>query len=219
MSSMGKMSLMAIVWTGLIMNNSLAADISKKNRGSYSSTITTKIHAKVSPSLYLKVGSPNQMVSISNAVDSTTTTVTASDSADQFFRDDSRLANYYGYYLSMGVTSRNQRTSNIQIRVREGASGTHGRSYFLMGNGQKTPKRESDLVAASTQYTTFAVVSSNVTHCGTNHEAARISDNRIDCNQAQKQSKLDLTQFVKVSDADQTSSTIFSQLEFVAVPY
>jgi hypothetical protein len=198
-----------------------ASEITTKNIvGTTSTTVISSIHVTANPALRFKIGSVNEnsgSLNVSTTVDSTISSVTASASANQFFKDDSTKAKYYGYYISTGVTSANQTAKSIHIKIRKGPAETSGRSYYLVGNGSITPKKESDLTAAPVSYTTFATTTSNLTHCGKNYRANHLIDG-INCGVGSTVENMDITQFVKVLDTDKNPSAIISQLEFTAIP-
>lgn len=157
-------------------------------------------------------------LTVSSTVECTTPSVISGTAADQMFRDDAIGAAYFGYYLTLGVRTTLQIFgTNVNVKVRRGASSTANRSYYLLGNGTTTPDDQSDLTIAPAAYTTFVSAPKNDTACGTNWSANGLPANGVNgCNGQTIINNMDVTQFVKVLFTDPPGTAIISELDFIA---
>lgn len=186
------------------------------------SSLISNINATPTSIIRFEIGGANYTTSggqldVTITVDTSTPTVTVGTAADQSFKDDSDGAAFFGYYLSTGVRSSNQTPANVNIKLRAGSGETAGRSLYLLGNGTTTPTAAGDLTDAPGSYATFASTSSNSVHCGPSWNANGLTGAGINCAGGSTVANMDLTQFVRVSYTDPSSSAVVSQLEFIAV--
>lgn len=204
-----------------LTSSALAGGLVTNASGNFSNGLTTTVSANPISTIHLQIGGGNVLLQDGkmkvSAQNGSSISVIASDSSDQYFKDPINNAQFYGYYLSVGVSSTNQPGRSIVVKVRRGAEETPGRSFYVRGNNPDSAKSETDLVNAPVNYSTFATVPSNSTYCGANYQQNRISDKRINCDSGTKMPSLDLTQYVKVVSSDISPQDINSQLDFIAV--
>ena len=184
--------------------------------------VSSNIYASPIPTLSLKIGGSDNLLANGSlkvsAINNATISVTASASSDEHFYDRSDRAQYFGYYLSVGVSSTNQTASHIHVKVRRGSGETPNRSYYIHGNEKSSLSKGSDLITAPISYATFAVSPTNSTYCGSHYSTNHLSGKNMNCEKGVTVKDMDITQFVKVMDTDMAPSQIISQLEFVAIP-
>lgn len=156
-------------------------------------------------------------LSVSITVDCITPTVAVGTAADQSFRDDTKSAAYFGYYLTAGVRTQTQAVGTLgYLQIKKGAGETANRSYYLLGNGTSIPTAESNLTIAPAGYTSIATIPRNTTRCGPNWAANGVSGiNGVTC--VTTVANMDITQFVKVLWSDPPGAAITSQLSFIVV--
>lgn len=186
------------------------------------SPLISNITVAPSPTIRFAIGGANfatssSQLNVSISVDALVPTVTAGTAANQMFRDESVGAAYFGYYLTTGVKSASQPLSTVSIKIRKGSSETTNRSYYLLGNGVSTPTVQGDLTPVPAGFTTFAAAGANGSHCGVNYVTNGLTSPAINCSGGSTIANMDLTQFVKVLDSDLATSSIVSQVEFIAV--
>ncbi len=221
-----KKSLM--LGTILIAGAATTAHATRITTGNLSATTTaaspqvSNVSATPAAIIRLDLGGANFItagsdLSVSITVDTSTPSVTVGTAADQSFKDDTVGAAYFGYFLTAGVRSSNQSAANINVKVKQGAGETAGRSFYLLGNGTTTPAVQADLTDAPAAVATFATAAPNGVHCGPSHVANGLSGTAIGCSGGSTVANMDITQFVKVLYSDPAAAAIVSQLEFTAV--
>lgn len=187
-----------------------------------SSPLVSNISATPNGSIRFDVGGANftssaGQLNISINVDALVPVVTVGTAPNQMFRDETVGAAYFGYYLSTGVKSSSQASSNMNVKAKRGAGETTGRTYYLLGNGLTTPASESDLTVAPSAFTTFASVTPNVVRCGSNYAVNGLTGATIGCANGSTVPNMDVTLFIKIFDIDSVNASISAQLEFIAV--